>query len=181
LTRLVQGANVRPMRVSSFSIPGGDSGTVATLRHMKRLARQGCIHPLTRQTAINITHGMGDVPLAQARTLREWLSQSILFQRYPYGVEALHAVDLMLRSILTTGTASLDCDDVAVLAAALGLTLGLRARFVAVGFKTPNSPFRHVWAELADPRRPTWVDCDITRPAQGLSGVAITRRLVMEA
>lgn len=168
------------MRVTSIALPGGDAGTIATLRHMKRLARQGAIHPLVRQTAINITYGMGTQPLAQAKTLRAWLEQSILFQRDPYQIEALHAPDAVLRAILTRGTASLDCDDVAILAAALGITLGLRARFVAVGFGGSRDSFRHVWADLADPRRPGWVDCDITRPAQGLSGVAISRTLTME-
>lgn len=170
---------MRPMRVSSLFIPSGDAGTYATLAIMRRLAKQGALHPLVRQTAIDITFGMGTNPTAQARTIREWLSQSILFQRDPYGVEALHAPDAILRSVLTRGTASLDCDDVAVLAAALGLSLGLAARYVAVGFNSPNAPFRHVWAELADPRRPAWIECDITRPAQGLSGVAISRKHII--
>lgn len=169
------------MRASLISIPGGDLGTHATLYHMKRLARAGSIAPLVRQTAIDITYGMGGDPTAQARVLREWLAVSILFQRDPRGTEALHDPVVVLRAILTRGTASVDCDDVAMLAAAMGLSLGLRARFVVVGF-SPTGPFRHVWTDLADPRpsAPGWVECDITRPAQHIVASMVKRRLVVE-
>lgn len=158
-----------------MGIPSGDAGTYRTLAIMRRVARQGAIHPLVRQTAIDITYGQGADPTRQARVIREWLLLNTVFQRDPYGVEAIHTPDAMLRQVLTRGRASIDCDDVAVLAASLGLTLGLRARFVTVGF-SPNSPYAHVWTELTDPRRQAWVDCDITRPAQGLTTAQSFRR-----
>lgn len=168
------------MRVSLMGIPSGDSGTYRTLAIMRQVARGGAINPLVRQTAVDLAYGMGTNPLAQARTIRAWLEQNTLFQRDPYGVEAIHTPEAMIRQVLTSGRASVDCDDVAVLAASLGLTLGLRARFVTVGFHSPKSPYAHVWAELADPRRPVWIECDITRPAQGMSGAVIARRHIVE-
>lgn len=163
------------MRVSLMGIPSGDAGTYRTLAIMRRVAKAGAINPIVRQTAVDITYGLGANPTAQARTIRTWLEQNTAFQRDPYGVEAIHTPEAMIRQVLTRGRTSVDCDDVAVLAASLGLTLGLKARFVTVGFNSPNAPYAHVWAELADPRRNVWVECDITRPAQGIVAAAVQR------
>lgn len=172
---------LRAMRASFFSIPGGDQGTRATLAHMRRLVSSGAVTPLVRTAAASIVRGIpGMDGTLQAKTIREWIADHVDFLRDPYAVEALHEPAVMLRAILTRGVAQVDCDDVAILAAALGRSIGLRARFVVVGFNSPKAPFRHVWAELADPRAVMWVDMDVTRPAQGLSALPISRSIYVE-
>lgn len=148
---------------------------------MRRLAINAAVQPAVREVGARIVLGVpGMDGTLQAKVIREWIADHVEFLRDPYGVEALHEPVVMLRAILTRGVVQVDCDDVAILAAALGRTIGLRARFVTVGFNSPTAPFRHVWTELADPRAQVWVDVDVTRPAQGLSALPISRSYVVE-
>jgi len=82
---------------------------------------------------------------------------------------------LVQRSAGQRGVAQVDCDDVAMLGAALGKAVGLRARFVAVAFGPRGAPYRHVWAELGPRTNNVWLDMDTTRPAQGLPMHLISR------
>jgi transglutaminase-like putative cysteine protease len=162
-----------------MTIPAGDAGTAATLGLMAQLARAGAVTPIVRQVAVAVASGAAVRDgILQADTLRNWIEDHSVFIRDPQGTELLHDPALMVRSILTSGVIHVDCDDIAILAAALGVAVGLRARFVVVGFRDPRAPFRHVWAELQDPRGGPWRELDITRPAQGLSGLAVARRAV---
>lgn len=160
--------------MATVKIPGGDAGTVATLGYMRQLANRGVRHPLTVTLAGRIVEGAGGYRLAQARALRSWLASTIEFQADPYGVELLRTVPEMLAEIQSRGFGAYDCDDVAVLGAALGKAAGLPARFTVLGFHHPSFPYRHVYTELYGSR---WVDLDITRPSR-LPPVA--RAAVME-
>jgi transglutaminase-like putative cysteine protease len=71
--------------------------------------------------------------------------------------------NLIRDQLLPFGRIAADCDDIAALAAALGLALGLRARFLVVEFEG-QAGFGHIWTALAVPGG-EWVDCDPTRPA----------------
>jgi hypothetical protein len=95
----------------------------------------------------------------------------------PSGVELLHDPVLLLEDIRERGQARGDCDDVAVLGAALGGAMGLSARFVVVGFRGPNEPFEHVWTELYDGT--TWRELDVTRP-RNAEAPATTREYVVD-
>jgi len=91
-------------------------------------------------------------------------------------VEMLHGPAWQVQQIRARGIVQVDCDDVAMLAAALGKAVGLRARFVVVGFDSRTAPYRHVWAELSPRARvPMWSEMDVTRPAQGLPFDRIAR------
>lgn len=162
------------------SIPNGDAGTKATLAQMVQLVRAASLHPIVRRQAIAIVQdaaGLDD--RLKARLIRDWVDSRVLFMPDPLGAELLHSPDAVVAHILTDGIANLDCDDVAMLAAALGRSVGLRSRFVAVGF-SPNGPFRHVWSELGSPRSGFWLPVDPTRPMQGLAGLTIQRSYSVE-
>jgi hypothetical protein len=161
-------------------IPYGDAGTMTVLANMRSLARAGSLDPLVRATAAHLVMGTGKDGSLHARLIRDFLAGYTLFLRDPTHAEALHAPRLMLDTIKARGIFQGDCDDIAILGAALGLAIGLRARYVAVGFKSPNAPFRHVWAELSDPRAPSWIELDTTRPNQPFAMSAISRRLDLE-
>lgn len=155
------------MLASHFGIAGGDFGTMQTIQHMRRIVNDATGDPLTRRTAasIGIAHG-GKHGYPQARGIRAYLDERCVFLRDPSNRELLHHPAVMLQDILRQGYTAVDCDDVAILGAALGKAIGLRARFVVVGFSSPTAPFRHIWTELSDPHKIRWVECDITRPSQ---------------
>lgn len=157
-------------------LPDGDAGTFATLRAMQELSRRAALVPMVRQTAGQLVQAVPyDKGNVHADLIRRWIEPRVYFLADPTYAEALHAPEWSLRQILTRGTVGLDCDDVAMLAAALGLSIGLRARFVAVGFNSPEAPFRHVWTDLAALNRPAWVSVDPTRDTQGLGRFDIRR------
>jgi len=169
------------MRSFVLPIPSGDAGTSATLAHMRMLARNASLQPLVRATAGRLVLGVsGFDGVTQARILRDWIEERVTFLADPATAEMLLEPTRVLHRILTAGIVQLDCDDVATLAATMGLAIGLRARFVVVGFSSPNAPFRHVWTELADARRVRWVAVDPTRPVAGLDSLAISRRGFVE-
>lgn len=153
---------------------------------MRDLARQGATAPLVRGLALRIVQGIpGRDGEAQAVAIRRWMRDNVLFLRDPAGTELLYTPDRMVR-ILTGGgplpILHVDCDDAAVLAAALGGAVGLRSRFVVVGFLSPDSPYRHVWVELRSPSPPDsrWVEMDVTRSAQRIPTAAISRTLIVK-
>jgi hypothetical protein len=176
------------MHVTRLWIPNGDFGTLATVGWMRRLARSGSTDPLVRYTASAIVREVpGKDAMGQARAIRSWLSEWTQFLRDPNGTELLHSPRHLLSVLRQTRLPlRIDCDDVAVLGAALGGAVGLRARFVIVGFLSPDAPFRHVWADLAPPLgttvgTPVWVDLDVTRSAQALPSFnAISRTRAIE-
>jgi len=167
------------MRTFHYWLPGGDAGTRAIVGHMKRLVREGKVSPLVRDLALSITRGIpGRVGVAQAVAIRNWLAINVDFTRDPSGAELLYTPERLVRILTERGPPlRIDCDDVAVLAAALGASVGLRSRFQLVGFLFPRAPFRHVWAELASPSGDQrWVQQDVTRASQSLPSGAVQRR-----
>lgn len=173
------------VRAFPFSIPGGDAGTRRTLKAMRQLARVSAYDPQVRRVALDITNGIaGKNSLGQIAALDAWLRRMVRFTRDPRGAELLIDPRTMIREVLTVGgPLRLDCDDAATLSASLGLSIGLRARFVVVAFLSPTAPYAHVWTELSAPSGPgvgVWKDVDVTRDAQPIPVANISRRLTVE-
>lgn len=163
------------MRYAVTQIPRGDAGTTATLHKMRRLVNDSLPLPLVRGTAVNIIRQA--VPRdrrGQIALIRAFLIERVQFVRDPVGVELLHSPEWLLRDIAARYYTNADCDDVAILGAALGKAVGLKARFIAVAFHDPVAPYSHVWAELFDGDR--WGELDVTRTVQDLSSKGISRR-----
>lgn len=166
------------MRYAVSEIPGGDAGTVVTLGKMRSLVNRSLVLPIVRGAAVSIVRLV--VPRdrrGQVAAIRRFLNERVQFLRDPVGVELLHTPDWLLRDIKARYYTNADCDDVAMLGAALGKAVGLKARFVAVAFYDPVAPYSHVWAELFDGDR--WGDVDVTRTVQDLSSKGISRRKVV--
>lgn len=154
-----------------FALPEGDAQTVATVAHMRQLATLGAVDPTVRQQAAFLVQGQGRDQWRFAQSLAGWVAQRTRFLYDPSVAEALVPAEITLALIAQQGVAQIDCDDVAILAAALGLSIGLRARFVVVSFLTPDAPYEHVWTELSDAAGVTWLPVDPTRPSSGLPPV----------
>lgn len=142
---------------------------------MRRIVRAEYFAPIVRLTAENIVRGAGAERRGQVGLLRSWLIEHTRFVRDPIDLERVVTPKVQLARIRATGTALGDCDDVAVLAAALGMAVGLRARFVVIG-RAPHR-FEHVFTVLGDGRR--WWELDITRSEQGIPAT-MTNSLTVE-
>lgn len=150
-------------RVQSRKIPAGDAGASITLRKMQVLVNQSLTDPVVINTAKSIVRFLPerDYPMF-VDALREFLSQRVLFCKDPRGVELLHTPRYMLETIASRFYLQADCDDAAILTAALGKALGLRARFVALGFSVPRAPLSHVYTEIGLPSG-EWIPIDTTK------------------
>lgn len=144
-------------------IPGGDLGAMQTLREMRRLVNESLYQPLLINTAHEIvTPCRARDTGCQAAAIRAWLAAHFRFVPDPRGVELLRTPAVLLEWIEQQGFVTGDCDDAAVLAAALGKAVGLMASFVVVGFRTTGAPFTHVFTLLRT--RDGWAEMDVTRP-----------------
>jgi transglutaminase-like putative cysteine protease len=167
-----------PAAYGTYAIPGGDAGTHATLSHMARLVDLGAVTPTVRRVAASLALGTGRDARLQARLIRDWVDTHTEFLADPLNAEALTPPEQMITLIQSDGLVQVDCDDVAMLAASLGMSIGLRARFVVVAFgQGPQDPFAHIWTELAGATTP-WVTVDPTRPVWGMP--AVSRTWIME-
>lgn len=164
--------------VQSASIPRGDLGSAVTLRAMRRLVNHSLTDPAVINTAKSIIRFLPGRSYPQfADAIREFLSQRVLFCKDPRGVELLHTPRYMLDTIASRFYFQADCDDVAVLAAALGKALGLRARFVALGFHAPDAPLTHVYTEIGIPSG-EWYEMDTTKnPLSVVPSIIRTKRM----
>lgn len=161
----------------TYWIPPGDEGVQTTLGYMARLALRGAVTPECRGVAARCVLGSGRDPMFHARLLRDWVDTHTEFLADPTHAEGLTPPEKLVRSIAQRGIAQCDCDDVAMLAAALGLSIGLRARFVVVAFGVAPSPFAHVWCDLAGPAGTQWLSVDPTRPVLGLPTISRMQRM----
>lgn len=159
-------------RYKLIPIGQGFTGTASTVAQIAQRARVAAREAWARPAAAMVV-GKPRSALQAARSLRRWLSASVMFQADPLGVELLRTPRAMMEEWITEGVTFGDCDDVAALGAALGLALGMPARLVILAF-TPKGPFEHVYTELqADGH---WVELDTTRPAQYPADYQAARR-----
>lgn len=149
--------------VREIQLSDGDRGARQMVGIMGQEARAALRNPLTFRAVQSI------VPLDLADAdraffIREWLRTRVFFRHDPHGAELLRTPDFLLTEVFRNGSAEGDCDDVATLAAALGLAAGLPARFVLLSFGA-SLPFSHVYTELWTNCQ-GWVEMDTTKPAQ---------------
>lgn len=166
----------RRMATQFLPLTEGDAGTFRTVALMRRLAIAAHTDPVVRGMASQLAApARGDVPLQIAR-LRRFLRDRCRFVADPRYAEAVTPPRHLLTTIRTRGHCAGDCDDVATLGAALGLSIGLPARFVVIG----RQAFEHVYAELMDPGGGHWYQLDVTRPFQRIPAAYLARRVVVD-
>ncbi len=135
-----------------------------TLQRMRRLVNVSLADPLVIETARGIVEGaglQGRDETGKYLAIRDWLDEHLSFLPDPLGVELLSTPRYMLTRIRQAQYVSGDCDDAAILGAALGKAVGLRAKFRALGFVSPRRPFQHVYTLLLVHGR--WANLDTTR------------------
>jgi len=160
----------------------GDVGSATTLTRMAGMVNAALSVPLVIETAASIVaHVPSRDYLGMAHAIRNWMQAHFKFVPDPVGVELLRDPDYQLREYMTRGKILGDCDDAAILGAALGKAVGIRAKFVAVAFRSPG-PLAHVYTVLtgsAGRAIGSGVDLDVTRPAHSQARVirAVSRQV----
>lgn len=137
------------------ALPDGPAGVATTLNLMVRLTKQFSSNEVIRDLAEQI---IADVPPKDYRgeiaAIQQWVKDHIRYTRDVWNVETLKTPLALLQS------AQGDCDDQALLVAALAASIGFEPRFHAIGF----APFEyeHVFAEVK--LGPSWVSVETTEP-----------------
>lgn len=116
-----------------------------TVGWMKKFAREGSeseeVHEVVRQICQDLVEG--DYA-SECAAIYYWMRQNIRYMRDPPGVEYVQTPKRLLK------TRAGDCDDMAVLIAAMLLVCGNPCRFVLAGF-APGGPPSHVFVEVRTP------------------------------
>jgi len=142
-------------RFTLAALPDGEAGVRATLNIMRAIKNAYKKLPSTRNLAISIIR---DLPqksfVRQIHLLHEYVRDRISYVRDIAGVETVQTPDVTLN--LRAG----DCDDKAVLLAALLESIGHPTRFVAIG--TSEDHYSHVFVETKVGSK--WLALDPTEP-----------------
>lgn len=135
--------------VSSVGIRGGDAGAIDTLTIMAELVNTSLVNPIVvaaaRELAV-ITAPARD-QYRQAIGIRSWLGRVWRFVDDPTDTELLRDPEQLLRDYFVRGYIAGDCDEAAVLGAAMGKAIGLGATFTVFAF-AGDATFSHVFASL---------------------------------
>lgn len=153
-------------RVMAGTIATGYVGSMQTLARMKSVVRSSLTVPEVVQAAGRIISFLPPRDqVKQALAIRDALTRVFRFVPDPKGVELLRTPLFQLREIHNRGTTIGDCDDAAILGAALGMAVGIGAVFRVISFRR-GANFAHVYTILT-PRNGRAIDLDVTKPAQG--------------
>lgn len=152
--------------VFSQEIPFGFRGSLATVERMRAVVRASLRQELVIRTATRVVMFQPTRNQeAHANAIRQYLASVFHFVPDPRGVETIRTPLYQLREIGETGGVGGDCDDAAVLGAALAMAVGISAWFRIVKFRR-DGEFAHVFTILT-PRAGQAIDLDVTKPAQG--------------
>lgn len=149
-----------------------------TMRRMAAKVRD-CVakSPEVIDTANNIVSVVPPRDIhGQIHAIYDWLLRRFRFVSDPVGVELLRDPAGAIKRINSRGFTQGDCDEAAMLGAALGMANGIPARFRALSF-APGAPYSHVIADLHEPSG-DWVPLDITRP-QGFTPPPVVKSLTV--
>lgn len=158
---------------ADYAIGSGDTGTFDTLGTMASLVRDATGDATVVQLARSLVTSFGSTPFvaaspaAQARKIRNWLLGAWRFVEDPTNRELLRTPDAMLADYNASGYIMGDCDEAAILGAALGAAVGIPAKLNVLELDDGMGPgFSHVFASLL-PSDGAEVTLDVTRPPPG--------------
>jgi hypothetical protein len=136
-----------PPQTVSKQIPNNDQGNFQTVKEMITDAHRCMRLPLVRSLALKIIEQAGIQShdfLEECRALAEFVQKYVRYVRDPTGIEQLHSPLYMIDKI-KAGVAQGDCDDQALLLAALLLSVGAQPFFAIVRYRSTTGPFNHIY------------------------------------
>lgn len=129
-----------------WTLPRGDAGTYETLWAMR-----ACVdHAVesggpTARLGVRLAVDSHKGDAARVRKIYDFCRESVTFKRDPVALENLRHPDQLAEEIAEYGGTAADCDDVAMFAAALLRTVGIRPGLMVVSVQ-PNQVYHHVTA-----------------------------------
>jgi transglutaminase-like putative cysteine protease len=149
-----QSVGAFPPNYSEY-IPDGDAGVSATIGYMKRLldTPQGIRSLTVRQFTLDAVRGV-ERGQSEIEAVFNKIKNEIEF-RGEYG-ETLQSPEATIN--LGAG----DCDDQAVLGAAMLNSLGFETRFKTVAMRNSPDELSHVYVEVRDKQTGRWIALDPT-------------------
>ena len=144
------------------AMPDGVAGIKATLALMVNIVKASKTNFAVRTQALDLVAALRQKDwMGEVRAIHQFVRDDIRYVRDIHGVETLTIPNKLLV------TRQSDCDDKALLTAALLESIGHPARFVAVG-RNPGE-FEHVLVEtklFTKGGHPQWVPLETTEPVQ---------------
>jgi hypothetical protein len=152
-------------------IPEGKAGTLATLKLMRELVRQGKKTLPIRSLAVELVRGNAQKDWhGEIRSIQEFVRDRIRYVKDVVDVETLQTPDKTL--LIGSG----DCDDKSVLAASLLESVGHPTRFVAISFD--DVEYVHVYPETLVGR--AWLSVETTEPVSvGWQPQGVAARMIV--
>lgn len=138
----------------------GDSGTAQTVALMRHLIDEAQGDSSFVRKAIEIVRNVPAFDdFGEAQAIFYWVRANIRFTKDPVSKEKLYPPSELLK--IRAG----DCDDISMLIAALGMSLGYAARLITIAANQQNpSEFVHVYTELeVPPGSGQWIPMDAAR------------------
>lgn len=153
------------------AIPDGKAGTVATLKIMREITKEGKKSLPVRSLAVSLTNAANQKDwFNEAKILHRFVRDKIRYVKDIRGVETVQTPDV------TLSIGAGDCDDKSVLLASLLESIGHPTRFVAIGFKPDD--FAHVYPETRIGT--SWIPLETTEPVEvGWSPKNVVSRLTI--
>lgn len=141
-------------------LANGDQGTAQTISVMRRLA-EGALRDsnFVRKVSDIVRPVAAFDDVGEVKQIYDWVRRNIRFTKDPVTVEKLYPPQELLK--IRSG----DCDDLALLTAAMAMTIGYPARWITISTnaESPNE-FTHIWTEVeAPPGSGNWVAMDTAR------------------
>jgi len=131
------------MQYEHFEIPCCRTGTLTTLALMADLVHASLLDPVVRQKSLELVSGSQN-PGDLAQSIQRFIRLAVTIVDEPD--EMLHRPEWIIRQINEKGYTFGDCDDVAMLSAALLAAAGIPVRFKAIG-PAPDGSMEHVFTE----------------------------------
>ena len=132
--------------VTTPQLPGA-AGVVQTLGNMRAMVNGAIADPLIRRYAVQATDHTGRHEAhQQALAIGEWVRRHVKYVPDPLGNEHLTNPALLLKAHHEGRRVYGDCDDMAMVCAAMAKAIGLPVSFHAVG---RGKRYHHVYAEVA--------------------------------
>ena len=154
----------RVARVDSEEVPSGYALTLATIKSMRRFARDAYKDERISQLARVVTQGVAPRDRrGEAAAILAWMQETFRYTALPWHPKGLARVADAAWTLLDAPSKTGECASLTVAFAALAMSLGMPARFRVVG-KDENQPydFGHALAvvDVGSANAPDWVAAD---------------------
>lgn len=134
-------------KVNQQKLPQGLKGNLETVKVMKKVAHGYKGHPKIRKLALNILNYFNTKPhhfADEAKAIGIYVQQKVRYVKDATGIEQLHS-PLTIINQIENGIARADCDDMALLAATLLLSIGHSPKFRCVRYNSRFGNFNHIY------------------------------------